>query len=236
MRGKVYFRLMDGRMVEAELLSDGYKRLVNIVLDVAIRCALLNRVKYGVDSYAYTHGTVVTDEIDEHLHPSLQQRVLKVLQHNFPQIQFIVTTHAPMVISSVESRPENVVYRLWYDHDELRFLHEEIHSYGLDANLILEEQMHVGSRDEEVQRIVDQANALLYKRLLDEAGQVIAQLETMTDPTQPILVRLRSVWNRLKSRGDEISQKKMMNLQWLLMKRNFNMHKWTKRVLLILDY
>lgn len=58
-----------------------------------------------------------------------------------------------------------------------------------------------GSRDEEVQRIVDQANALLYKRLLDEAGQVIAQLETMTDPTQPILVRLRSVWNRLKSRG-----------------------------------
>jgi len=104
MRGKVYFRLMDGRMVEAELLSDGYKRLVNIVLDVAIRCALLNRVKYGVDSYAYTHGTVIIDEIDEHLHPSLQQRVLKVLQHNFPQIQFIVTTHAPMVISSVESR------------------------------------------------------------------------------------------------------------------------------------
>lgn len=34
MRGKVYFRLMDGRMVEAELLSDGYKRLVNIVLHV----------------------------------------------------------------------------------------------------------------------------------------------------------------------------------------------------------
>ncbi|EJX07599.1 hypothetical protein EVA_04292 [gut metagenome] len=30
--------------------------------------------------------------------------MLKVLQHNFPQIQFIVTTHAPMVISSVESR------------------------------------------------------------------------------------------------------------------------------------
>ena len=201
MRGKVFFRLMDGRLVEASLLSDGYKRLVNIVLDIAIRCALLNRVMYGVDSCEYTHGTVIIDEIDEHLHPMLQQRVLKALQHAFPRIQFIVTTHAPMVISSVESNPNNVVYRLWYDQKEKRYLHEEVLTYGLDANLIVEEKMQVGSRYEEIQQLVNRASDFLNSRQLDEAERIITELEQKTDPTQPTLVRLRSVWNRLKSRG-----------------------------------
>ena len=67
------------------MLSDGYKRVVNIVIDLAIRCALLNKVKYGAEAYKYTHGTVIIDEIDEHLHPALQSRILRALHATFPK-------------------------------------------------------------------------------------------------------------------------------------------------------
>lgn len=147
-KGKVYFKYTDGRYVESSMLSDGYKRLVNIVVDIAIRCALLNKVMYGSEAYKNTHGTVIIDEIDEHLHPALQSKILKALQSTFPRMQFIVSTHAPLVMSSVEKSDRNAVYRLWYDEEDRLYKHVEVTTYGLDANLILEEAMMVDSHTE----------------------------------------------------------------------------------------
>lgn len=147
MKGKVYFRYTDGRYVESSMLSDGYKRLVNIVTDLAIRCALLNKTMYGADAYKHTRGTVIIDEIDEHLHPALQTKVLKSLHATFPEVQFIASTHAPLVMSSVEKSDNNVVYRLFYDAETHTYSHVELNTYGLDSNLILEEEMMVDSRD-----------------------------------------------------------------------------------------
>ena len=101
-QGKVYYIFSDGREVDAEHLSDGYRRLVNIVTDVAFRCALLNGRLYGADAVSNTYGTVLIDEIDMHLHPTLQANVLRGLQRAFPKLQFIVTSHAPMVMTSVK--------------------------------------------------------------------------------------------------------------------------------------
>ena len=115
---KIYYILIDGREVEAEELPDAYKRLINIVTDVAFRCALLNRGIYGPSSCTLTCGTVLIDEIDLHLHPSLQALILKALKNTFPKIQFIVTTHAPMVTTGVETNEENVVYKLDYSQSE----------------------------------------------------------------------------------------------------------------------
>lgn len=114
---KVYYLFTDGREVEAELLSDGYKHLVNIVTDIAFRCALLNRDLYDLESPERTTGTVLIDEVDLHLHPTLQATVLKGLRNAFPNIQFIVTTHAPMIMTGVESNDENVVYKLSYSKE-----------------------------------------------------------------------------------------------------------------------
>lgn len=197
MRGKVFFKYTDGRLVESTMLSDGYKRLVNIVLDIAIRCSLLNKTKFGEDSYKHTHGTVIIDEIDEHLHPALQSRILKDLHRTFPMIQFIVSTHAPMVISSVENSDENVVYQLWYDVEEKTYRHNELNTYGLDSNLILEENMGVDSRDAAVQEKFDILKNLVKERRLAEA---LDMLNSMNRPDQPELVKLRSMINRLMSR------------------------------------
>jgi len=198
-RGKVFFKYVDGRLVESDMLSDGFKRLVNIVLDVAIRCSLLNKAIFGEDSYKHTHGTVIIDEIDEHLHPALQNRILKDLHRTFPCIQFIVSTHAPMVISSVESGIDNVVYRLWYDDHTKTYLDEELNTYGLDANLILEESMMVDSRDPEVKKMLSDLQVLVSSRKIDEAKILLYSIEKVTSPNQPELVKIRSVINRLES-------------------------------------
>lgn len=142
---EVYFIYCDGREVRSDLLSDGYRRLVSIVIDIAIRSALLNKVMFGAEAYKRTHGTVIIDEIDEHLHPELQVRILKALHATFPQIQFIVSTHAPLVMSSVESNEENVVYRLEYNGG--KYSHTELMTYGLDASTIMNVYMGQVSRD-----------------------------------------------------------------------------------------
>lgn len=199
-RGKVFFKYTDGRMVESSMLSDGYKRLVNIVLDIAVRCSLLNKTMFGEESYLHTHGTVIIDEIDEHLHPALQSRILKDLHRTFPNIQFIVSTHAPMVISSVENSEENVVYRLWYDKENNTYEHTIMDTYGLDANLILEESMMVDSRDSDVKSLLDKVQTLISERKLIEAKKALNELETKTSGSQPALIRIRAIINRLESR------------------------------------
>ena len=196
---EVFFIYCDGREVRSDLLSDGYRRLVSIVIDIAFRCALLNKVMYGDEAYKQTHGTVIIDEIDEHLHPELQVRILKALHEAFPNIQFIVSTHAPLVMSSVENTPENVVYKLEYKDGE--YTHRALNTYGLDANLIMDEIMDVGNRDlkigakiKEIENYISERNILVAKSLLEE-------LEQETNPTQSILVRLRAIINRIEIIG-----------------------------------
>lgn len=150
MQGKVYFKYVDGRTVEAELLSDGYKRLVNIVVDLAFRCSLLNRSFYGEESTSFTRGTILIDEIDMHLHPSLQARVLKGLHYAFPGLQIIATTHAPIVMSGVESNEENGVWQLKYDGES--YICTPITTYGLDASTIIKAFMHQPAREEKVDK------------------------------------------------------------------------------------
>lgn len=199
-RGKVYFRYTDGRYVEASMLSDGYKRLVNIVVDIAIRCALLNKTMYGAEAYKYTHGTVIIDEIDEHLHPALQSKLLKALHQTFPEVQFIASTHAPLVMSSVEKSDDNVVYRLYYDKETRTYGHVELNTYGLDSNLILEEEMMVDSRDAVIGSQLNTIKQKISERNLVEAKSLLADLETKTSPSQPSLIKLHSIINRLESR------------------------------------
>ena len=196
---EVYFIFCDGREVRSDLLSDGYRRLVSIVIDLAFRCALLNKVMYGDEAYKQTHGTVIIDEIDEHLHPELQVRILKALHNTFPKIQFIVSTHAPLVMSSVENTPENVVYKLEYNDGV--YSHKELNTYGLDVNLLLKEQMKVSVRDTKASKLFEQIDLYLKEKDLAKAKAILTELEMITDPQQPELVRLRAIINRIELIG-----------------------------------
>lgn len=82
-------------------LSDGIRNMVGMVGDLAHRCVRLNP-QLGANATNVTPGIVLIDEVDMHLHPEWQQLVIGQLRNVFPQIQFIVTTHSPQVLSTVD--------------------------------------------------------------------------------------------------------------------------------------
>ena len=86
--------------LKVELLSDGIRSVLAMVGDIAYRCIKLNP-HLGLNAAKKTRGVIMIDEVDMHLHPAWQQTVLVDLCKAFPNIQFIVTTHSPQVISTV---------------------------------------------------------------------------------------------------------------------------------------
>ena len=93
----------DYGQVPVDVLSDGVLNIIGIIGDIACRAIQLNTKVYD-KPLADTNGIVLIDEIDLHLHPQWQQVVLQSLTKAFPNIQFIVTTHSPQVLSTVHNR------------------------------------------------------------------------------------------------------------------------------------
>jgi len=92
----------DGNIVPLSLMSDGYKIIISLIGDLSYRCAILNP-QLGINCLSKISGVVLIDEIETHLHPSWQQRVINDLSKVFPLIQFIITTHSPIVLSATKA-------------------------------------------------------------------------------------------------------------------------------------
>lgn len=193
-QGKVYYHFTDGREVEAENLSDGYTRVVNIVTDIAFRCMLLNKGIYGSKACEKTIGTVLIDEVDLHLHPTLQASILKGLQNAFPKLQFIASTHAPMVMTGVEPNDTNCVYKLFYTQDE-GYQVREIQPYGLDASTIIETVLNLIPRVKEVQDKLDMLFDLIDSDKEEEARTLLLKLQSTFESSIPELNRAEAMLN-----------------------------------------
>ena len=90
------------------LLSDGVKNMVALVADLAYRCVRLNS-HLGESAAQLTPGIVLIDEVDMHLHPRWQQLVVELIQKAFPLMQMIMTTHSPLVLSTVDSKSIRII-------------------------------------------------------------------------------------------------------------------------------
>jgi predicted ATP-binding protein involved in virulence len=90
----------NGQVLPLRLLSDGVRNMLAMVADIAYRTAVLNP-HLGIDVVKQTPGIVLIDEIDLHLHPKWQRRVVEDLRRTFPEIQFFATTHSPFIIQSL---------------------------------------------------------------------------------------------------------------------------------------
>jgi predicted ATP-binding protein involved in virulence len=90
----------DDRSLPFRHLNDGYRNMVAMAADIAVRCATLNP-HLGADAARETPGVVLIDEVDLHLHPRWQRRVVDDLLRAFPKVQFFGTTHSPFIIQSL---------------------------------------------------------------------------------------------------------------------------------------
>lgn len=141
------------------LLSDGVRAMAALTADLAQRCARLNG-HFGSEAPAQSRGIVLVDEIDLHLHPAWQQRVLPALTKAFPKIQFIVSTHSPQVLSTAPSQSIRIV-----SQDAAGDWHSERPSHevrGLASSVALIDVMAVNPTPEvEEAKLISEYTALI---------------------------------------------------------------------------
>lgn len=94
--------IMRGRGKEMPFynLCDGQRATLALVADLAIKCVTLNP-HAGAKAAATTPGVVLVDELDLHLHPKWQRRIVDDLKRTFPEVQFICSTHSPFLIQAL---------------------------------------------------------------------------------------------------------------------------------------
>lgn len=139
-------------------LSDGYSALLSIVSELMLRMSLEPLATY--DKY----GLVFIDEIENHLHVELQKKVLPFLTSFFPNLQFIVTTHSPFVLSSIA---DSVVFDL---ESQKRYTDFSDYSYSS----IIEDYYGVDTYSEVIVNNVKEIEDMLQKENLtdDELARI----------------------------------------------------------------
>ena len=161
---------------ELDALGDGYRALVTLTLDLIAWQLLAKNHELILETYeskkagkgsrrtwkAITdcktlRGIVIIDEIEKHLHPKLQLRVLRSLRSHFPNVQFIVSTHSPLVISSAGDVPTVFL-------EEGR-IGEKKHLDGWLAENIYLQMGTGGSRPEEFRKLISNYEQLYAKKL-----------------------------------------------------------------------
>lgn len=99
--GHLMIELDHEGLVPFDYLSDGYRNMTGIIADIAHRASRLNP-HFSAEAAKLTQGIILIDEIDLHLHPKWQRRIVSDLKQTFPQIQFIVSTHSPFILQSLD--------------------------------------------------------------------------------------------------------------------------------------
>ena len=157
--------------VSSSQLGDGYRVILNLLADIAWRAVTLNP-HLGNSILTETEGIVLIDEMELHLHPTLQWLVLGVLTDAFPKMQFVVTTNSPVVVSSAKHAQLVVV-------DEGKAYTCDQSFYGRDVESVLSELMGVPECPREVKELLDEFYAHVDEERYDAADQVLDDLRDL---------------------------------------------------------
>jgi len=174
-----------GLLLGFEQLSDGQRNMLGMVADMAYRAATLNP-HLGGEAALKTPGVVLIDELDLHLHPAWQRRVVEDLRRAFPLVQFIVTTHSPQVLSEV---PNDAVIVL----EGAQPFHPAAPTEGRDTNSILAEVFGVSAHPSETIAEINAISDLLDEGKNDEARKRLDALAQRLTERDPEIGRLRDM-------------------------------------------
>ncbi|MFY5845426.1 AAA family ATPase [Acinetobacter baumannii] len=140
------YKIKQGEKIfDFQSLSSGYQAIFDIFADLIVRTEF-----YDI-SPEELEGIVIIDEIDAHLHISLQRKILPFFTSLFPEIQFIVSTHSPFVVTST------CTDTLIYDISANELYEGDLSKYSFDS--IISELFHSDGKSEslkkEISNIVD---------------------------------------------------------------------------------
>ena len=163
-----------GRDVRVDMLSDGEKCTLALLGDLARRLAIANPIRKNP---LEGEGVVLIDEIELHMHPSWQRRVLSLLKEIFPNIQFVITTHSPQILGETDDSYN--VYLLSEDEEGCRASKIK-RMDGFDSNMILEEYMSTSSRSAVKKQVITKIYQLISSKEYDSAAEQLRQLKELS--------------------------------------------------------
>ncbi len=163
-------------------LSAGYQSMIWMVLDIAFRMAVLN--PNLMEKASDSPGIVLIDELDMHLHPNWQWKIIGALQKVFPNVQFIAATHSPILIASYKKGQLIQVER-----DEILYLDS---GYGLEINDVLRSAQ--GSQDmaASLKEQLDMLYNLIDQGEFQEAKETVSVLEKELGADHPEVNKVKT--------------------------------------------
>lgn len=171
----------NGKRMAFETLPQGYRRIFSIVFDIANRSYILNK-------NCNPSGIAFIDEVELHLHPSIAQEILDRLLRSFPKLQFIVSTHSPLVLSNFKQDEYNIIYKLESDNSGKGVFTRLSNVYGIDYNSMLISQMETPVRNSFLKEL---CNAYTYwknkgdtermNKVLDKISGLVGSQSTLVD-------------------------------------------------------
>ncbi len=174
------FRILShGKEFKFTELSDGYAAILDIVVDLILKMQSKNSL-----TRAYKKkGIVLIDEVETHLHLEMQKMIMPILTKVFPNIQFIVTTHSPFVLNSLENA---VAYDL--EHQEVI---SDLPQYSYEA--LAEGYFGVSSESSYMKMQLEKLANLLQKDKLTDSDKyeirlLIADLDKVPESVSPNIV------------------------------------------------
>lgn len=174
-----FYILSNGKKFKFTELSDGYAAILDIVVDLILKMQSKDHL-----TRAYKKkGIVLIDEVETHLHLEMQKMVMPILTKVFPNIQFIVTTHSPFVLNSLENA---VAYDL--EHQEVI---SDLTQYSYEA--LAEGYFGVSSESSYMKLQLEKLANLLQKGELTDSDKyeirlLIADLDKVPESVSPNVV------------------------------------------------
>lgn len=157
-------------------LSAGYQSLIWMIFDIAYRMALLNPAL--LERINETTGVVLIDELDMHLHPRWQWKVIEALQKTFPNVQFIAATHSPIIISSCKD--VNII-----KIDAYKKVAYDRSPYGMDINYALDSCQDSQMLPRDIQVLVNEFNKNIDELNLEAAEGNLYELRNILGDGHP---------------------------------------------------
>ena len=167
-----------GKIFKFTELSAGYSAALDIIVDLILKMQSREHLTRAFNM----PGIVLIDEIETHLHLKMQKTILPLLSTLFPNVQLIVTTHSPFVLSSLA---DAVAYDL-LRHEEI----DDLTSYSYDA--LAEGYFGVDMASGKMQESVGRLEVLTQKTSLtllekDELKQLVKEIKEIPDAVAPAI-------------------------------------------------
>lgn len=173
----------NGEYKEIEDLSAGYQSILNLILDLAYRMAILNPDEG--ENISKVEGIVFIDEIDSNLHPKWQWRIVEALTMTFPNVQFIAATHSPIIVSSCQ----NASIISIDEKQHIRYIDD---SYAFSVNEILRDMLGYYQRPAKIEDLIEAFNKNMDRDEYGEAKNVLAELIRILGEEHPEVIALKS--------------------------------------------